>query len=322
MDFITKTPLGRHRFRTHLGDCGSTYKICSLLPIRSHDPLVSWRGLYLNRFVERTRDYLPPLSVIRDGRFTSNCWRSFSKALGTVISYEHWIDNELRWIGTKADGSSKLETELELPPRVEQSFNLHISIVSNLKKCYADEPLVMPLEGIHVDDKLQFVEEPVEIMEREIKRLKRSRIPLVRLRSGSSMAGPDRSPGNREGFIGMPSLPFGMIQGTKPEPLKIAKTGQRARLYAGRDPDGELIHSRVPIADPHLLRDTHCWWGIRVKMMMRLFRSDDKFSQMLSQFESSTEFGGASGSGRCGDDEPGGDEDGDEDDEDEEDGDS
>ncbi|GJV07602.1 putative reverse transcriptase domain-containing protein [Tanacetum coccineum] len=41
--------------------------------------------------------------------------------------------------------------------------------VVNLKKCYADEPLVMPLEGIHVDDKLQFVEEPVEIMKQEIK---------------------------------------------------------------------------------------------------------------------------------------------------------
>ncbi|GJY69698.1 putative reverse transcriptase domain-containing protein [Tanacetum coccineum] len=39
----------------------------------------------------------------------------------------------------------------------------------------------MPLEGIHVDDKLQLVEEPVEIMEREIKRLKRSRIPLVKV---------------------------------------------------------------------------------------------------------------------------------------------
>ncbi|GJX18605.1 hypothetical protein Tco_0221282 [Tanacetum coccineum] len=39
----------------------------------------------------------------------------------------------------------------------------------------------MPLEGIHVDDKLQFVKEPVEIMEREIKRLKRSRIPLVKV---------------------------------------------------------------------------------------------------------------------------------------------
>ncbi|GJX06994.1 hypothetical protein Tco_0194926 [Tanacetum coccineum] len=50
-----------------------------------------------------------------------------------------------------------------------------------LKKCYADEPLVMPLEGIHVDDKLQFVEEPIEIIEREIKLLKRSRIPLVKV---------------------------------------------------------------------------------------------------------------------------------------------
>ncbi|GJT31399.1 hypothetical protein Tco_0911674, partial [Tanacetum coccineum] len=58
--------------------------------------------------------------------------------------------------------------------------------VSNLKKCYADEPLVMPLEGIHVDD----VEEPVEIMEREIKRLKRSRIPLVKVR-WNSRRGPE-----------------------------------------------------------------------------------------------------------------------------------
>ncbi|GKB02589.1 hypothetical protein Tco_0830678 [Tanacetum coccineum] len=58
-----------------------------------------------------------------------------------------------------------------------------------VKECYADEPIVMPLEGIHVDDKLQFVEEPVEIMEREIKRLKRSRIPLVKGSLGT-LAGP------------------------------------------------------------------------------------------------------------------------------------
>ncbi|GJW71064.1 hypothetical protein Tco_0127981 [Tanacetum coccineum] len=38
--------------------------------------------------------------------------------------------------------------------------------------CYADEPLVVPLDGLHFDDKLQFVKEPVEIMEREVKRLK------------------------------------------------------------------------------------------------------------------------------------------------------
>ncbi|GJZ32194.1 hypothetical protein Tco_0577630 [Tanacetum coccineum] len=49
---------------------------------------------------------------------------------------------------------------------------------------------VMPLEGIHIDDKLQFMEEPVEIMEREIKRLKRSRIPLVKVR-WNSRRGPE-----------------------------------------------------------------------------------------------------------------------------------
>ncbi|GJS02954.1 reverse transcriptase domain-containing protein [Tanacetum coccineum] len=74
----------------------------------------------------------------------------------------------------------KVAYRLELPQelcRVHHTFH-----VSNLKKYYADEPLVMPLERIHVDDKLQFVEEPVEIMEQEIKRLKRSQIPLVKVR--------------------------------------------------------------------------------------------------------------------------------------------
>ncbi|GKF16748.1 hypothetical protein Tco_0061666 [Tanacetum coccineum] len=45
--------------------------------------------------------------------------------------------------------------------------------VSNLKKCYADEPLPVPLDGLHFDDKLYFVEEPVEIIDREVERLKR-----------------------------------------------------------------------------------------------------------------------------------------------------
>ncbi|GKD47204.1 putative reverse transcriptase domain-containing protein, partial [Tanacetum coccineum] len=66
----------------------------------------------------------------------------------------------------------KVAYRMELPQ--ELSMVHHTFHVSNLKKCYADEPLAMPLEGIHVDDKLQFVEEPFEIMEREIKLLKQS----------------------------------------------------------------------------------------------------------------------------------------------------
>ncbi|GJW69465.1 putative reverse transcriptase domain-containing protein [Tanacetum coccineum] len=55
----------------------------------------------------------------------------------------------------------------KLNPRVHNTFH-----VSNLKKCYADEPLAVPLDGLHFDDKLYFVEEPVEIMDHEVKRLK------------------------------------------------------------------------------------------------------------------------------------------------------
>ncbi|GJT72821.1 putative reverse transcriptase domain-containing protein [Tanacetum coccineum] len=74
----------------------------------------------------------------------------------------------------------KVAYTLELPQELSRVH--HTFHVSNLKKCYADKPLVMPLEGIHVDDKLQFMEDPVEIMEQEIKRLNRSRIPLVKVR--------------------------------------------------------------------------------------------------------------------------------------------
>ncbi|GKD78759.1 hypothetical protein Tco_1341380, partial [Tanacetum coccineum] len=77
----------------------------------------------------------------------------------------------------------KVAYKLELPQELSRVH--HTFHVSNLKKCYVDEPLVMPLEGINVDDKLQFVEEAIEIMEREIKRLKRSWIPLVKVRWNS-----------------------------------------------------------------------------------------------------------------------------------------
>ncbi|GKG24051.1 hypothetical protein Tco_0392087, partial [Tanacetum coccineum] len=61
--------------------------------------------------------------------------------------------------------------KLELPQELSMVHNTFH--VSNLKKCYADEPLVVPSDGLHFDDKFQFVEEPVEIIDREVKRLKR-----------------------------------------------------------------------------------------------------------------------------------------------------
>ncbi|GJR35962.1 putative reverse transcriptase domain-containing protein [Tanacetum coccineum] len=77
--------------------------------------------------------------------------------------------------------------KLELPEELSRVHNTFH--VSNLKKCYGDEPLAVLLVDI-VDDKLQFVEEPVEIMDREVKRLKRSCIPLVKVR-WNSKRGPE-----------------------------------------------------------------------------------------------------------------------------------
>ncbi|GJR15581.1 putative reverse transcriptase domain-containing protein [Tanacetum coccineum] len=271
MDFITKLPKSSHGFDTIWVIVDRLTKSAHFLPIRENDPLDKLARLYLNRIVAR---HGIPASIIcdRDGRFTSNFWRSFQKALGTDISMstayhpetdgqsertiqtledmlracvidfgKGWVKHlplaefsynnsyhasikaapyealnngkdrpdqaedascsgstkELRRSEMKADGvrgwgqsyAQGLALErghtvrLELPQELSRVH--HTFHVSNLKKCYADEPLVMPLEGIHVDDKLQFVEEPVEIMEREIKRLKRSRIPLVKVRWNS-----------------------------------------------------------------------------------------------------------------------------------------
>ncbi|GJW06872.1 putative reverse transcriptase domain-containing protein [Tanacetum coccineum] len=58
------------------------------------------------------------------------------------------------------------------------------------KKCYSDKPLAVPLEGLHVDDKLYFVEEPVQIMDQEVKRLKQIRIPIIKVR-WNSRRGPE-----------------------------------------------------------------------------------------------------------------------------------
>ncbi|GKA90121.1 hypothetical protein Tco_0811933 [Tanacetum coccineum] len=76
-----------------------------------------------------------------------------------------------------------LAYRLELP---EQLSRVHSTFhVSNLKKCFVDEPLAIPLDEIQIDDKLNFIEEPVEIKDREVKRLKQSHIPVVKVRCNS-----------------------------------------------------------------------------------------------------------------------------------------
>nr|GEX09858.1 putative reverse transcriptase domain, ribonuclease H-like domain, aspartic peptidase domain protein [Tanacetum cinerariifolium] len=72
---------------------------------------------------------------------------------------------------------------LKLPEQLSRVYSTFH--VSKLKKCMADEPLAIPLDEIQVNDKLNFIEEPVEIIDHEVKRLKQSRIPIVKVRWNS-----------------------------------------------------------------------------------------------------------------------------------------
>nr|GEU96003.1 putative reverse transcriptase domain-containing protein [Tanacetum cinerariifolium] len=70
--------------------------------------------------------------------------------------------------------------KLELPDKLRK---IHDTFhVSNLKRCFVNDDVVIPLDEVQLDDKLHFVEEPVEIMDREVKRLKQSQIPIIKVR--------------------------------------------------------------------------------------------------------------------------------------------
>ena len=81
-----------------------------------------------------------------------------------------------------------MANKLELPEELSRIHNTFH--VSNLKKCLSDESLVIPLKELQLDDKLIFTEEPVEIMDREVKQLKQNRIPIIKVR-WDSKRGPE-----------------------------------------------------------------------------------------------------------------------------------
>ncbi|GJY30549.1 putative reverse transcriptase domain-containing protein [Tanacetum coccineum] len=84
------------------------------------------------------------------------------------------------------------EKIVQVKSRIQVARDRQKSYANNRRKpmCLSDESLVIPLEELRVDDKLHFVEEPVEVIDREIKQLKRSRIPIIKVR-WNSKRGPE-----------------------------------------------------------------------------------------------------------------------------------
>ncbi|GJX26631.1 putative reverse transcriptase domain-containing protein [Tanacetum coccineum] len=100
-----------------------------------------------------------------------------------IIQIKHRLQASHDQQKSYADKIGTVAYRLELPEklsRVHSTFH-----VSNLKKCLSDVPLAIPLDEIHIDEKLNFIEEPVEIINREVKHLKQSRIPIVKVRWNS-----------------------------------------------------------------------------------------------------------------------------------------
>nr|GEX84500.1 reverse transcriptase domain-containing protein [Tanacetum cinerariifolium] len=167
MDFITKLPKSSQGFDTLWVIVDRLTKSAHFLSIRENDPLDKLARLYLNRIVAR---HGIPVSII--------CLEIIQETTENIVLIKQRIQAAQDQQKSYANFKRK-PMEFEIRDRVMLKVSPWKGVVRF--ECYADEPLVIPLEGIHVDDKLQFMEEPVEIVEQEIKRLKRSRIPLVKV---------------------------------------------------------------------------------------------------------------------------------------------
>ncbi|KAD4888363.1 hypothetical protein E3N88_20436 [Mikania micrantha] len=103
----------------------------------------------------------------------------YQKPMGPHTSC--WADQQPHWACCGP-------TEFDVGPVQKGVHN--VFHVSNLKKCLSDETLAIPLEEIQIDEQLHFIEKPVEIMDRELKKLKHSKIPIVKVR-WNSWRGPE-----------------------------------------------------------------------------------------------------------------------------------
>ncbi|GJR09471.1 putative reverse transcriptase domain-containing protein [Tanacetum coccineum] len=202
IDFFTKLPRTSSGHDTIDVIVDRMTKSAYFLPMCEAYKMDRLARLYLNEIVAR---HGVPISIIsnHDSRFTSRFWQSMQEALGTnldmSIPYHPQTDGEYVLLKVSPwKGVVRFGKKGKLAPRFAGPFEI-IEMIGpvayregNLKalKCLADPTLQVPLDEIQVDAKLNFVEEPVEILEREFKKLKRSRIAIVKVR-WNSKRGPE-----------------------------------------------------------------------------------------------------------------------------------
>ncbi|GJX47345.1 hypothetical protein Tco_0272535 [Tanacetum coccineum] len=128
-----------------------------------------------------------------------SCWAEVGDSQLTGPEIVHETTEKIIQIKSQIQAShdrQKSYADDSIIPRVSKQLSrVHSTFhVSNLKKCLSDKTLVIPLDEIQIDDMLHFIEELVEIIDREVKRLKQSRIPIVKV--GGTREEDPISPGN------------------------------------------------------------------------------------------------------------------------------
>nr|GFA54403.1 putative reverse transcriptase domain-containing protein [Tanacetum cinerariifolium] len=208
MDFVTKLPKSSQGYDTIWVIVDRLTKPTIFVRMRETNPMDKLARMYLKEVV--ARHGIPVLIICdRDPRFASNFWKSLQKALGTSLdmstAYHPETDRHsertiqtldmLRvcvidfgkgWIKKRMQAARNRQKSYTGLKRKPMEFQIRDRVM--LKKCHADEPLAVSLDGLHFDDKLYFVEEPVEIVDQEVKRLKKKYPHLFTKTAPSSSA--------------------------------------------------------------------------------------------------------------------------------------
>ncbi|GJW23159.1 putative reverse transcriptase domain-containing protein [Tanacetum coccineum] len=229
MDFVTKLPRTSSGYETIWVIVDQLTKSAHFLPMREDYKMEMLARLYLNEIVASHGMPISIISD-RDSRFMSRFWQSMQEALGTrldmsmayhpqtdgqsegtiqtledmlracILDFRGSWDVYLPLVEFSYNNSYHASAEVGkgqlIGPELVQETTKKISQIKDrlkaardLQKSYADKSIV-PLDEIRVDAKLNFEEEPAEILEREFKKLKRSRIAIVKVR-WNSKRGPE-----------------------------------------------------------------------------------------------------------------------------------
>ncbi|GJT69703.1 putative reverse transcriptase domain-containing protein [Tanacetum coccineum] len=172
MDFVTKLPKSSSRHDMIWVVVDRLTNSAHFLPIREDYKTEKLAKIYTNEVVAR---HGVPVSI------TSHLWQAFQKALG--VRQKSYADKRRKPLKSKLRPSVLLK---DLHGREWNICCVHdIFHVSNLKKCLAEPDVQAPLDEIEIDENMHFVKEPIEIMDRDVKKLKRRRMPLVKVRWNS-----------------------------------------------------------------------------------------------------------------------------------------